>query len=192
MLRERKPLALNQKKSSAYRRSEVPVDIRAIRESDSEQFLLLGKALDEETQFMMLEPGERTMTVEEQTQRIGNVLSQDNQMIFVVERENQLVGFLGASGGNHRRNHDCVHIVIGIRQDFAGQGIGKELFEALEKWAIDHALHRLELTVMSHNERAIHLYQKMGFKIEGTKKDSLLVNGTYVDEYYMARILNRP
>ncbi len=166
------------------------MDIRAITESDAEQFLLLSKALDEETQFMMLEPGERTTTVEEQTQRIRNLLSQDNQMIFVVERENQLVGYLGALGGNYRRNHDCAHVVIGIRQDFAGQGIGKSLFEALEKWALDRKLHRLELTVMSHNERAIHLYQKMGFKIEGTKKHSLLVNGRYVDEFYMARILD--
>ncbi len=168
------------------------MNIRAIRESDAEQFLLLGKVLDEETQFMMFEPGERNMTVEEQTQLIRNVLSQNNQMIFVVEHEDQLVGFLEALGGNYRRNHDCVYIVIGIRHDFAGQGIGSELFEALEKWAVDHRLHRLELTVMSHNERAIHLYQKMGFKTEGTKKDSLLVNGRYVDEYYMARILNQP
>jgi RimJ/RimL family protein N-acetyltransferase len=113
-------------------------------------------------------------------------------MIFVVEHENQLVGFLGALGGNYRRNHHCVHIVIGIRQNFAGQGIGKQLFETLEKWAVDHELHRLELTVMSHNERAIRLYQKMGFKVEGIKQDSLFVNGQYVDEYYMARILNQP
>jgi len=167
------------------------MNIRAIRESDGEQFLLLGKALDEETQFMMLEPGERTTTIEEQTQRIRDLLSQDNQIIFVVEHGNQLVGFLGALGGNYSRNHDCVHVVIGIRQEFAGQGIGKELFEALEKWAVDHKLHRLELTVMSHNVRAIHLYEKMGFKAEGTKKDSLMVNGKYVDEYYMARILAR-
>ncbi len=168
------------------------MDIRAIRESDGEQFLLLGKALDKETQFMMLEPAERTTTIAEQTQQIRKLLAQDNQMIFVVEHEDQLVGFLGALGGNYRRNHDCVHVVIGIRQEFAGRGIGRALFEVLEKWAADHKLHRLELTVMSHNERAIHLYQKMGFSIEGTKKDSLLVDGRYVDEYYMARILDRP
>ena len=61
----------------------------------------------------------------------------------------------------------------------------------LEKWATDHKIHRLELTVMSHNERAVNLYQKMGFKIEGIKQDSLLVNDEYVDEYYMAKILNQ-
>ena len=167
------------------------MNIRAIRESDSEQFLLLGKVLDEETQFMMLEPGERMMTLEEQAQRIRNVLSHDNQIIFVVEHDNQLIGFLGAYGGNYRRSRHCVYIVIGIMQKFAGQGMGKQLFEALEKWALEHKLHRLELTVMSHNERAIRLYQKMGYQTEGIKQDSLWVNGKYVDEYYMAKILRQ-
>jgi len=148
------------------------MNIRVIRESDSEQFLLLGKSLDEETQFMMLEPGERTLTIEEQAQRIKSILSQDNQIIFVVEHENRLVGFLGAYGGSFHRNRHCAYIVIGIMQDYGGQGIGKQLFETLEKWAIDHELHRLELTVMRHNERAIHLYQKMGYKLEGVKQDS--------------------
>jgi RimJ/RimL family protein N-acetyltransferase len=167
------------------------MNIRIIRENDSEQFLLLGKELDEETQFMMLEPGERTITVEEQAQRIRNVLSRDNQVIFVVEHENQLIGFLGAYGENYRRSHHCVYIVIGILQNFTGQGIGKQLFETVEKWALDHKLHRLELTVMSHNERAIRLYQKMGYQTEGIKQDSLWVNGEYVDEYYMSKILGQ-
>jgi RimJ/RimL family protein N-acetyltransferase len=138
---------------------------------------------------MMLEPGERTITIEEQTQRIKNVLSQDNQMIFVAEQETQLVGFLSAYGGNYHRNRHCAYIVTGIRQSFAGQGIGTQLFERLEEWAIERQLHRLELTVMAHNERAIHLYQKMGFKTEGVKEDSLWVNDRYVDEFYMAKIL---
>lgn len=163
--------------------------IRAIRESDSEQFVLLGKLLDQETQLMMLEPGERTLTIEEQGQRIKSVLAQDNQMIFVVEDETRLVGFVGAYGGGFHRNRHCAYIVIGILQDFVGQGIGKQLFEMLEGWALEHTLHRLELTVMRHNERALHLYQKMGYKIEGVKQDSLWVNGKYVDEYYMAKIL---
>lgn len=164
--------------------------IRAIDESDSEQFLLLGKLLDEETQFMMLEPGERNLTVEEQAQRIKNVLAHDNQIILVAEVENQLAGFLGAYGGSFRRNRHSAYIVIGIRQNFAGQGIGQQLFEALESWAVEHDLHRLELTVMCHNERALRLYQKMGYKIEGRKQDSLRIDGRYVDEYYMAKMLD--
>jgi RimJ/RimL family protein N-acetyltransferase len=82
-----------------------------------------------------------------------------------------------------------VYIVVGVLQAYSGQGIGTRLFREVEKWAREQELHRLELTVMTHNERAIHLYKKMGFEIEGTKRDSICVDGTYVDEYYMAKLL---
>ena len=46
---------------------------------------------------------------------------------------------------------------------------------------------------MVHNERAVRLYQKMGFEIEGRKKQNLLVNGMYRDEFEMAKLLqNNP
>ena len=165
------------------------MNIRIITENDSEQFLLPCKSLDHETQFMMLEPDERTTTVEEQRQRIRNVLSQDNQMIFIVEDDERLIGYLGAFGGSYRRDRHCAYIVAGILQAYAGQGLGKRLFEALDEWAMNQKIHRLELTVMCHNERAVHLYQKMGFTTEGIKRDSLQVDGRYVDEYYMAKLL---
>jgi RimJ/RimL family protein N-acetyltransferase len=132
--------------------------IRSIRENDSENFLLLCNQLDQETQFMMFEPGERTTTVAEQRQRIQSMLSQDNQNIFVAELDNQLVGFLGASGGRFQRNRHSAYLVIGILQAFAGQGLGTQFFQLLEDWALQHNLHRLELTVMCHNKQAVHLY----------------------------------
>lgn len=65
------------------------------------------------------------------------------------------------------------------------------LFAALAAWACEQGLHPLDLTVMAHNTAALSLYQKIGFVIEGTRKDSLRVNGMYVDEYAMAKILAR-
>ena len=70
-----------------------------------------------------------------------------------------------------------------------GKGIGAKLFEALEEWANQQSIHRLELTVMTYNTAGIALYKKMGFEIEGTKRDSLLIDGKYVDEYYMSKLL---
>ena len=139
---------------------------------------------------MLSEPGERTTTMEEQRQKIKNILSQSNQIILVAEHKNQLIGYLGAYGGNFLRNCHSVYLVVGILQAYTGQGIGTQLFEALEEWALTKNIHRLELTVIALNERAIHLYQKMGFEIEGIKKDSLKINGKYVNEYYMAKILS--
>ena len=163
--------------------------IRSIHEDDSENILSFYKKLDRESQFMLYEPHERVTSVREQRQIIRGILSRGNQTIFVAEQEDQLVGVLEALGGTFLRNRHCAYIVIGILQAFAGQGLGTHFFQELEDWAIQHDLHRLELTVMRHNEAAVHLYQKMGFVIEGTRQDSLLVNGRYVDEYYMAKIL---
>ncbi len=80
----------------------MPMSIRTIRESDAGPFLNLCKKLDTETQFMMLEPGERTTTVEEQRAQIKRLFSRENQAIFVAEHDSQLVGYLGAFGGEFK------------------------------------------------------------------------------------------
>ncbi len=124
--------------------------IRTVREDDAEQFLNLCKQLDSETQFMLLEPGERKTTLEEQRTQINAILKHDNQTIFVAEQDNQLVGYLAASGGAFKRNRHSADLVTGILQTFTGQGIGTQLFQRLEEWAQQKHLHRLELTVMTH------------------------------------------
>jgi RimJ/RimL family protein N-acetyltransferase len=50
-------------------------------------------------------------------------------------------------------------------------------------------IRRLQLIVQSHNRTARALYEKMGFVVEGTRKDALRVEGSYVDGYYMAKLL---
>ena len=81
-------------------------------------------------------------------------------------------------------------IVTGVLPQHGGKGVGTQLFTAMLKWAESSELHRLELTVMIHNAPAIALYQKFGFQIEGTKRASLKVDGTYVDEYVMSLLLD--
>ena len=163
--------------------------IRQIRETDAALYLELCRKLDEETRFMMLEPGERSISVEEQCRQIRDALLRDNQTILVAEVGGELAGYVAAFGGDFRRNRHCAHVVAGVLRAFSGQGIGTSLFSELEQWASRNGVHRLELTVMAHNDRAVRLYRKMGYKSEGRKRDSLLVSGCYVDEFYMAKLL---
>jgi RimJ/RimL family protein N-acetyltransferase len=163
--------------------------IRSIVPSDAEQFLHLCLQLDEETQFMLLEAGERVTTAMQQQAQIERILSQENQHIFVAEDDGRLVGYLGAFGEHFKRNKHCVYIVVGILQAFSGRSLGTRLFSQMELWARQRHLHRLELTVMTHNAAAVALYKKQGFEIEGLRKHALYVNGVYTDEYYMAKLL---
>lgn len=165
------------------------IDIRPVTVADAAALLALAQQLDQESRFMMLEPAERQTSVADQADQLAALLAQPNQMIFVAAAGDQLVGYLEAQGGVFRRNQHSAELVIGILAAYAGRGIGTRLFAALLAWAPTVGLSRLELTVMAHNSRAIALYQKMGFVIEGSKRHSLRVDGHYVDEYYMARLL---
>lgn len=163
--------------------------IREATIEDAEKLVALIKQVESESDFMLFEAGERNITVEQQRSRIEAMQETDNSNIFVAEEEGRLVGYLFAIGGAAKRNKHSAYLVIGILQEYTSRGIGRQLFVALQDWAIQKQLHRIELTVMSHNERAIALYKKMGFEIEGVKMDSLYVNGSYLDEYYMAKLI---
>jgi RimJ/RimL family protein N-acetyltransferase len=165
------------------------ITIRPITADDAAAFLAMRAQVDLETKFMMLEPGERQTTVEQERERLTNILKSDNKQTFVAEDDGQLVGWLWANGGEFRRNHHSVHIVIGLKAAYTNQGIGTRLFQACEAWAREHGLHRLDLTVMTHNHLGIALYKKMGFQIEGTAPDALKVDGAYVDLHYMSKLL---
>jgi len=78
-----------------------------------------------------------------------------------------------------------------VHKAYQGMGIGKKLMETLldmaDNWLM---LVRVELTVYTDNEKAIGLYQKMGFVSEGVKRKAAIRSGQYADEYIMARIRN--
>lgn len=163
--------------------------VREITLSDAENFGYLTQRVEMTSEFMLWEAGERKANPDQQRKMIERICSEDNSTILVVEKKGQLIGFLMAIGGNARRNKHSVYLVVGILKDSRGKGVGTKLFEELEKWALTHKIHRLELTVVTRNVAGLALYQKMGFEIEGTKRDSLLIDGEFVDEYYMSKLL---
>ncbi len=162
---------------------------RPIRVEDAARFVVLLDHLDNETTFLLFEPGERTTTAEQWQKRIEAMQQSGESTIFVAENAGELVGFLRVAGDTLKRVQHSALIVIAIRQAFIGQGIGSQLFAAMELWARQRHLHRLHLTVMTHNARAIALYKKMDFEIEGTLRHNIKVDGQYVDEYAMAKLL---
>lgn len=163
--------------------------IREIIKDDASNFVNLIQQVEKESDFMLFEPDERKITPEQQLSRIEAMQQQENSTVFVAEANNQLVGYMVVIGGFANRNKHSAYLVIGVLKEFSGQGIGTKLFKKLQEWVSQHKIHRLELTAMKHNERAISLYTKMGFEIEGIKRQSLLVNGEYIDEYYMAKLV---
>ena len=159
--------------------------------SDATAMLELFRDLDSETQFMLYEPGERTTTPEQQQHIILDFIETPSKtmQVAVDGASGEIAGFIVGIGNTQARNRHSVYCVIGIRQQFTGQGVGQQLLEALENWAREQQLHRLELSVMEHNHRAISLYRKCGFQSEGIKRHAIKINGQFINEYLMAKLL---
>jgi len=81
-------------------------------------------------------------------------------------------------------------LIIYLHQDFHNVGLGTAMLTKLVELTKKEGLHRIGLTVIADNKRAIRLYQKMGFTIEGVMKDSYFgEDRKYHDELVMGLIL---
>ena len=163
--------------------------IREIKLNDAECLVNLIKQVESQSQYMLFESGERTIGTEQQEKRIEAMRKEGNSTIFVAEENDELVGYLIAIGGNAKRNKHAAYLVVGILSEYRGLGLGTKLFKNLQNWAKENSIHRLELSVVTRNEAGLRLYKKMGFDIEGTKRHSLYIDGEFVDEYYMSKLL---
>ena len=75
---------------------------------------------------------------------------------------------------------------MGVVAEHRGRGIGEALLRATLESARAQGLTRVELTVREKNTRAMALYRKVGFEVEGIKKKAVRVDGEYEDLICMA------
>lgn len=71
-------------------------------------------------------------------------------------------------------------VAIALYQEFCGYGIGKIMMETVLKAAKEIGFEQAELEVISDNQNAITLYEKLGFQKYGTFPDNM----KYADEHY--------
>lgn len=104
---------------------------------------------------------------------------------FILMCQDEKLGFVGLFDISQRhRNAE-----FGIMIDTAHQGNGYA--STATQLAIDYAfsklnLHKLFLYVDTMNEKAIHIYKKVGFQTEGTMHEHFFVNGEYHDAVMMS------
>ena len=162
--------------------------IRLATQLDATEILLVMNDA-ENSGFMLANPGERKLKPESIEKIIGNINGTAKSGFFVAEQNDAILGYMIVRGDNLERTSHRASIVIGVHSTSRGKGVGTALFEHVFEWAKQKELYRLELTVIESNEQAIGLYKKMGFEVEGIRKHALFIDGQYVNELYMGKIL---
>ena len=163
--------------------------IRLAGPRDAEALLALQHRLDAQSSSMLLEPGEREQNPEPLRTRLAAHNGTSGSFDLVADRLDGLAGWLEVHVLPYRRAQHTGYLVIGVDAATAGHGIGTGLLAEAAAEATSRGLRRLELTVMTDNLRAVALYLRNGFQVEGLRRRALHRDGATVDEYYMGRLL---
>ena len=117
----------------------------------------------------------------------------EGDFTFAAVVGSEVVGNAGLHHFPRQRRAHAMHLGMAVRSDFQSKGVGTALMKAMVDLA-DGWLNvtRLELTVYTDNARAIALYKKFGFVVEGTHRAYALRDGRYADAHFMARIRAKP
>ena len=167
-----------------------PVTIRLATPKDAPAIIALQRQIADETSFMLLEPHEVPAKHKGLAAHLKDIETRTNTAWFVAETSGSaIVGYIGVDGGRLARNAASGRVFIGVVRKHWGRGVGRALFETIEDWARGQGMRRLDLTVQVHNERGRALYEKLGYEVEGTMRESLVVDGGPVDELLMSKLL---
>ncbi|MGW3495295.1 N-acetyltransferase family protein [Streptomyces sp. NPDC001020] len=165
--------------------------IRLARPGDACALVELQQVLDRETEFMLLEPGEREQGAGPLEARLSDCVNGRDPSYVVIALAGQVaVGYVDVAVLPYARARRTGYVVAGVRADHSGQGLGQSLMRSAVEEARSRGMGRLELTVMEHNRRALGLYLGCGFQVEGLRRAALEVHGRRIDEYYMGLLLD--
>jgi len=105
---------------------------------------------------------------------------------YVIEVEGKPIGRIGLNAFRRRDRICSLYIFIGERSAWE-QGHGTDAVAALVDEAFDRFdLSRVELWSLADNERAIHVYDKCGFALDGRLAQRSWKGGAWVDRVVMS------
>ena len=165
---------------------DLELTIRPAEIEDAESIRALLDAVGAENIYLTTVPGENTVN---QIEALIRQQTTNRCLLLVGDSHGDIVGVLGFIGGVFKNISHVAEIGMAIKRDSRDAGLGSTLLREGIAWARKKGFYRLELGVLSTNEQAISLYKKFGFQEEGIRKSRYHIDGTWVDEILMSKLL---
>ena len=170
--------------------SESAITLRRARPTDAADFARIMASPEVYANLMQLPmPSEEAWR-----KRLEGQTDPDQAALHVVaEMAGRVVGSAGLHPVARLRRRHAANLGISVVPEAQGRGVGTALMHSLCDYADGWAqILRIELTVFTDNTRAIALYQRFGFRHEGTHVGFALRDGVFVDTHSMARLHPNP
>jgi len=156
------------------------VILRPAKWEDLDDFLEFINALVEEGAYI---GKNRKVTREEEIDWLAHHLAnveKGRAISVVADVDGKAIGNSEVGKGMEGNNH-VGFLGIAISRDYRGLGIDLRMMETLIRESKDAGLKLLVLDVAARNDRANHLYRKVGFRDAGTIPKMMLIRDEYLD-----------
>jgi len=126
---------------------------------------------------------------------LKDYISHSNESIFTAKQQRFVIEHKGISVGmidlfDFSSFHKRAGVGILVLEAYQSQGIGSKALKMILEYAFKHLhLHQIYANIFTDNLNSIKLFTKHQFKLIGTKKDWIFLNGAYKDEL-LFQILN--
>lgn len=165
--------------------------IRNAKREDALNLINYVNKIGGESDFLTFGENELNITLDKEEELLESHMDVDNKIYIIAEIENEIVGSLNYSGGIRQRVRHAGEFGVSVGKEYWGLGIGKELVKYLIDWAKEgNVIKKINLRVREDNERAIKLYEKLGFKKEGVITRDFCVGGKYYSSISMGLEIN--
>ncbi|MDE7045014.1 MAG: GNAT family N-acetyltransferase [Acetatifactor sp.] len=165
--------------------------LRNAEMADAENLINYMKTTTAETPFLIREPDEFCLTLEQEEAFINGCIGQERELMLIATIDGEHIGncSLMRVGTYRRYQHRC-EIAIALYQKYCGFGIGKAMMETVLSVAGELGYEQAELEVIRNNANAVNLYKKLGFNEYGTFPDNMkYAAGTYAEAVWMMKKL---
>jgi L-phenylalanine/L-methionine N-acetyltransferase len=111
-----------------------------------------------------------------------------SDILYIFSMNGQDVGMFKLAPLKHRTLHIAYLGGVGIDPKYAGKGLGTQMMQEIIDFGKTLGLLRIELSTATINDKAIHLYEKVGYQKEGVlrKYTHLKSEDRFLDEVLMS------
>jgi RimJ/RimL family protein N-acetyltransferase len=159
--------------------------VRRAEPGDAGALVELAEAVAAEPEGWLISDGGWRSAGEER--RFLRALRRSNDAaVFVAELPEGVVGRLSLGRDPHPASRHVADLGLMVAAGHRRRGIGVALLDQAVVWARDLGVRKLELHVFPHNEAAIALYERFGFRREGYRRSHYRRGTEYLDAILMA------
>jgi RimJ/RimL family protein N-acetyltransferase len=167
------------------------LSIRSVAPDDASALIAYLNAISTESEFLGYGPGELTMTVEEERQFLERCGATPGTIAMAGFVDDAIVASLTFLVGFKSRTRHVGEVGMSVRQAFWGLGVGTAMAGTFIQWVRQEpSVTKVNLRVRTDNHRALAIYRRCGFSVEGTLRRDICVDGHYFDHYTMGLLVD--